>query len=176
MNAFRSGQGSLADWMMERARRRFARSHPEWAEAMAREGEQFASESQRLRWAVGCVAASFTIADPDDPISYGLALSAGVLLMGAYEWRADENVVTWALLGSLSLALGLLSPRRFWLSGLSIGCVIAGVSVFETLSGVRPSYEAHGHSLLHDACWSLLSLPALGAAGAGRLLARRIVR
>lgn len=107
MNAFRSGQGSLADWMMERARRRFARSHPEWAEAMAREGEQFASESQRLRWAVGCVAASFTIADPDDPISYGLALSAGVLVMGAYEWRADENVVT---LGSARIAQPCARP------------------------------------------------------------------
>jgi hypothetical protein len=94
-------------------------------------------------------------------------LTLSVALMTACQWSVDEGVLTLAVLTLLGLALGLVEPRRPLVSGLLVGLVVAGVNVFETLTGVRPAYEDASHSLQHDAKWLVLVAPALFAATVG---------
>ena len=72
------------------------------------------------------------------------------------------------------MILGVLQPRRFWISGAAIGLVVAAVNTFETISGVRPAYETYQHTFLHDARWAVLVAPALIASGVGGCLGRTL--
>jgi hypothetical protein len=106
--------------------------------------------------------------------SYYAALAIGVAIMTAYQWSADESLMTVAVLSLIGLTLGALEPRRAWVSGLLVGLVVTGVNAFETLSGVRPPYEDAAHSLMHDARWLVLLAPALAASTAGGLARRKL--
>ena len=147
--------------------------HPEWADALAAEGEAV-DERDQLRWAVGCAVASLRVSGAADVAAYPAALAAGVLALTAYQWSADESVFTIGLVSLLGLALGLLEPRRVLMSGLAVGVVVAGVNAFETITGVLPAYEAERHTLIHDLRWTLLAAPALLTAIAGRAVALRL--
>lgn len=166
-----SWRAALAQRFVASAARRFRGRHPEWADAVTAE-LLAVPEGERLRWAVGCLAASFMQPGVGDSLVYPSALMTGVGAMALYEWSADESVKTLLVMGIIGLILGLLRPERAPLSGLAVGSVVAGVLAFETLSGLRPAYETHMHTLLQDLGWTLLIAPAFGAAFAGRFAAK----
>jgi hypothetical protein len=157
----------LADLLMSHAASRLGSQRSEWADAMARESSELFSDDERLRWSAGCVIAGYRARAALVRITYPAALVVGVMLMAAYQWNADENLGTLAVLCLIGAALGVLEPRRNLISGTAIGLVVAAVNCFETISGARPAYEATAHSLPHDARWIVLVVPALIACAAG---------
>lgn len=163
----------LAAFLMDHAARRLRGRRPDWAEAMMRESSEVASDDEHLHWSSGCAYASYRAEAPDSFV-YPAALVVGVALMSVYQWTADENLGTVAVLGLIGFALGLLEPRRSLISGATIGAVVAVVNSFETLTGLRPAYETHAHSLLHDVRWTLLIAPALIACVIGSYLGRTL--
>jgi len=164
----------LADWLMDHAAGRLRRRRPEWAEAMISENAALGADDERLRWSAGCALASYRAPGALEGLLYPAALAAGVVLMSAYQWSADESLRTVAVLSLIGVVLGAFKPRYAWISGLAIGLVVSATNSFETLSGLRPAYETHIHTLLHDARWTVLVAPALTAAivggHAGRML------
>jgi hypothetical protein len=162
----------LADLIMERAQRALRRQRPEWAEAMACESAAILSDDERLRWAASCALVSYRAPGAFDWAFYPGFLCAGVTLMTVYQWRADESLRTLVLLGMIGMTLGVIQPRRFWISGAAIGLVVAAVNAFETLTGLRPAYELYAHTFLHDAWWTVLVAPAMIASGVGGYLGR----
>ena len=99
----------------------------------------------------------------DFPFDIGdLAVAA----MALYQWSADEGPITLSILAAL--ALGILRPSRFLVSGAAVGLVVCAVNSFETFSGVRPAYELHQHSWAHDLRWLTLIAPALLSSALGR--------
>ncbi len=164
----------LADAMMGHAERSLRRKHPEWADAMASESLATLSDDDRLRWSVGCVAAGYRAPGALEWAIYPTLLGFGIALMTAYQWSVDENSLTVAMVSLIGVALGVLQPRRFWLSGTVIGLVVAAVNTFETITGVLPAYETYHHSLQHDARWIVLVAPALFAAVVGGYVGRKL--
>jgi len=164
----------LADLFMDHAARRLRRQRPEWAEAMMSESTQLDCDDERLRWSSGCAHASYGTPEALHALAYPVALMAGVMLMSAYQWSADESLVTVAVICMIGVLLGLLEPRRSLISGAAIGAVVAAVNGFETLTHLRPAYEIRFHTLLHDAKWTVFIAPAVVAcvvgSHAGRLL------
>ena len=158
-----SAKGRLADLLMEHAARRLRRQRPEWAEAMLNESAQLNSDDERLLWSSGCACASYRTPETLHALAYFAALAAGVMLMSAYQWSADESLMTVAVICLIGVALGLLEPRRSLISGVAIGAVVAAVNGFETLARVRPAYEIRFHTLLHDAKWTVFIAPAVVA-------------
>lgn len=157
----------LARRLIDHGSNRLRRTRPEWADAMEAESSYLASDSGRLRWAAGCAVASYRVPQGVEDRVYPAALALGVALMTAYQWTADEGLLTLAVLSLLGAALGVVEPRRSLVSGLLVGLVVAGVNAFETLSGVRPAYEGAVHSLQHDAKWLVLVAPSLLASAIG---------
>jgi hypothetical protein len=162
-----SAESRLASLLMWHAAWRLRRRYPEWVEAMASEGRTLACEQERSRWSAGCAIASYGAPGAFDWAIYPAALTGGILLMAAYQWRADESLRTVAVLAAIGFTLGLLQPGCAMVSGAAVGLVVAAVNGFETISGVRPAYEATTHSLMHDARWTLLVAPALLASLVG---------
>jgi len=164
----------LADLLMGHAQRRLRGQRPDWAEAMMREGAELGSDDERLSWSSGCAYASYRTPAAFDGLVYPVALIAGVALMSAYQWSADEGLGTVAVICMIGVMLGLLEPRRNLLSAAAIGAVVAAVNGFETLTHLRPAYEIRLHTLLHDAKWTVFIAPAVVAcivgSHAGRLL------
>jgi len=169
-----SAKHRLADLLMGHAARRLRERRPDWAEAMTREGSEIASDDERLHWSGGCAYASYRAPGAFDAITYPVALVAGIALMSAYQWSADESLGTVAVICMIGVLLGLLAPRRILISAAAIGAVVAAVNGFETLTGLRPGYEIRAHTLVHDAKWAVFIAPALVAcivgSHAGRLL------
>jgi len=168
------GKRRLADLLMTHADSPFRRKHPEWAQAMVSESSTLLSDTERLRWSVGRAVASYHAPGVLDWATYPAALGAGVVLMTAYQWSADESLRTVTMLSLIGMALGALQPQRCLLSGVAIGLVVAAVNSFETISGVRPAYEATAHSLLHGARWTVFTAPALIAALVGGYDGRKL--
>ncbi len=164
--------GCAARWLLRAAAARMRGRKADWAAAMVAEAESCRSGTERLRWAWGCWVASLRASGVFESACYGAALGAGLLLMAAYEWRADESPATLAVLCLISMLLGLLSPRRAALSGALTGLVVAGVLGFEALSGLRPSYEAQAQTLMRSLPWTVLLVPGLVSAAIGARLAR----
>ena len=169
-----SAKSRLGALLIGHAARRLGRKHPEWAAAMASEDAYVQSEGERLRWAAGCAVASYRAPGMLEAALYPAALSLGLIAMTAYQWSADESVRTFAVLGLIGLGLGLLRPHRVIVSGLAVGLVVAAVQGFETVSGVRPAYETHLHTLVHCARWMVLVAPALTASALGGFAGRAI--
>jgi len=157
----------LATLLLRHAAGRLRRRRPEWADAMVSETAGLASVGDQLRWAAGCAVASYRAPGGMAWAAYPLVLSLCVVVMTAYQWSADESLRTLLLVALLSVALGLFRPGCFLVSGVAVGLVVAGVNIFETISGVRPAYEATAHSLSHDVRWAFLLAPALIAASIG---------
>lgn len=164
---------TLSAWLLRSARRRLKRRYADWGEAMAVEEEACRAGSEQLRWAVGCWAASLRSGAPDW-IGYKPALGSGLALMTAYEWSADESLVTVLVLSLIAVALGLLRPQRVIVSGTSVGMVVAAVMAFEALSGVRPAYETQEQTLGDCLRWTILLAPSLIAAMIGGEIGRRL--
>jgi hypothetical protein len=164
----------LAARLLAHGSSRLGREKSQWADAMAGEAAYIATDEERLRWAAGCAIASYRASEGLTGASYYAALAIGVAIMTAYQWSADESLMTVAVLSLIGLTLGALEPRRAWVSGLLVGLVVTGVNAFETLSGVRPPYEDAAHSLMHDARWLVLLAPALAASTAGGLARRKL--
>jgi hypothetical protein len=163
----------LAALLMRYVERRFRR-RPDWAQAMAREGLEPLSDDERLRWSLGCAVAAYRASEGPEGAIYPPALAGGILAMAAYQWSADESLGTVAAICLIGLALGVLQPRRRAISGAAIGLVVAAVNSFETISGVRPAYEATAHSLVHDARWAVLIAPGLIASGIGGCIGKAL--
>ena len=163
----------LAELLMRGAATRLRRRYPDFAEAMVCEAQAL-GDTERLRWAVGCLAASFRAPGMAEVFAYPLALAAGVAAMVAYQWSADESLLTLALTCAIGLCLGLIDPRRFLLSGLAVGVVVTGVNAFESITGILPAYEAASHGLVRNLRWLVLAPPAVLCAAAGRELALRL--
>ncbi len=163
----RIGRVALRD-----AARRLGGPRGDWARAMEAEMDSCPSAAARWRWALGCWVASLRAPARAGGATYPLSLVAGMALMAAHEWRADEGPATFVLLGLTTLALGLLRPRRAILSGLCVGLVVAAVLAFEVLSGHRPGYETRPQGWAQTLHWAALVAPALAAAWAGRALGR----
>ncbi len=144
---------------------------PDWAEAMRTESAHLENEGDQIGWAFGCLRASFISGDPMRAL-YPLALLAGVMLMIVYQWSADESVFTVGLMALLSLGLGVARPGREIVTGLCVGLVVTAVVAFEAVTGLRPAYETHAHSLMHSLRWSVFLLPALAAAAVGGQVGR----
>ena len=174
MTALRSLSDRLTELLMRHATNRLRRGRPEWADAMLNEGAALASDNERLRWAAGCAIASYRAPTVMGSAIYPAALSLGVGVMIVYEWSADESLRTLAVLGLIGLILGLVGPRRVWLSGVAVGSVVAAVSAFEALSGLRPGYETHLHTLAHCSQWLVLIAPALITSALGGFAARTL--
>jgi hypothetical protein len=164
----------LAALLMRHAMIRLSRKHPEWAEAMAAESATLLSDDERLAWASGCAVASYRAPGAFDWVIYPMALLAGVTLMTAYQWSADESLKTVGILALIGLALGVLQPRRSMISGAAIGVVVALVNGFETITGLRPAYETTAHTILHDVRWAVFIIPALGASLIGRYVGQKL--
>jgi hypothetical protein len=162
------------NWLLRSAAARMHRKNPDWAAAMAAEAEACSSDPERLRWAWGCWVTSLNVSGRLGWAFYGAALGAGLSLMTAYEWRADESPATLAVLCLICMLLGLLSPRRALLSGALIGSVVACVLGFEALSGIRPGYEARAQTLIHSLLWTVLLVPGLASAAMGARIGRRL--
>jgi hypothetical protein len=156
---------------MRLAARRLEARRPDWAQAMLNERTHVSDDNADLGWAFGCLRASYATEDPAR-LLYLPALAVGVTLMAIYEWSADESLLTAGLTALLCLALGVVRPGRELISGLCIGLVVTGVMAFEAVTGVRPSYETHTHSVLHSLRWTIFLLPAFGAALIGAQLGR----
>jgi hypothetical protein len=136
---------------------------------MLSEQASLSDTSRELGWALGAMRASLFVQPP--ALLYPALLLVAVLAMVLCQWQVDEGPLTLMAVMALSLCLGLLRPASFLLSGLTIGVVVTGVNGFETFSGVRPAYETHLHTFLHDLHWLILVAPALAASVFGRAIA-----
>jgi hypothetical protein len=154
----------MADALVRAAAKRLRHRHPDWADAMIAEHASLAGHRDQLGWAFGALRASYDLGGG----IYRAILLLSVMVMALYQWNVDEGFVTLLLLSGLGLMLGLLWPARFLISGLAVGVVVAAVNGFETLSGVRPTYEIYHHSLAHDFGWLLLVLPSMASSMLGR--------
>jgi hypothetical protein len=161
----------LADVVTQLAAWRLRATHPDWAQAMINERANLPDEADPVAWAFGCLRASWTATDAVQAL-YPFALIAGVAAMTGYEWVGDGGFAAAALLGGVGLVLGLISPKRLWLSALAVGLAVAAVIAFETFTGIRPSHEVYEHSLASTLRWTLLVLPALAATAAGSVAGR----
>ena len=159
----------LARRLVRGAAQRLGPARDDWARAMAVETEAVSVPAERLRWAIGCAAASHR-AQCGSAI-YPAALTLAVLALTWQQWSADEGPLTCALLALASLGLGLLDARRVVASGVALGSVVAGVHVFGAVTGVRPPYETHDYGVLHGLMWAVLVAPALIVAWAGAQVA-----
>jgi len=166
-------QNWLADGLVRHAAKGLRRRRPDWADAMLGEAATL-PQSEQLRWAIGCAVASYRAPGRFDGVIYPLALLAGIALMAAYQWSADESLRTVAVIALIGGALGLLRPRRVWVSAATVGLVVAAVNAFETITSLRPAYEMHQHTFLHDARWVVLMVPALIASGLGGYVGRKL--
>jgi hypothetical protein len=162
-----------ADLLIRSAARRTRRRYPEWADAMLNESADLRAEGERLKWAIGCFAASLRLSVTGASAMYPIGLLLGIGNMTLYQWSADENLFTLLLLGLNGLALGVLKPQRFLISGMVVGSVVASVNIFEALTGIRPAYETVSHSVAHCLRWTTLVVPALLSAALGRFLGLR---
>ncbi len=161
-------------WLLASAAARLRRTHADWAEAMLAEAGLCTSERDRLGWAWGCWVASLRASCGWAGVAYAAALLAGLGLMAAYEWRADEGPGTVAVLCLVAALLGTLRPRHAVLSGVLLGLVVTGVIGFEAVSGIQPAYEARAQTLAQSLHWMILLAPALLAAAAGARIRRRL--
>lgn len=152
----------LATAIVRVAAARLRRAHPEWADALLSEQANLARPREELAWALGSLRAAAALEDP-----YALLLALAVAAMALYQWSADESLVTLAVMAALSLLLGCLRPSRCLLSGMAVGAVVAAVNAFETLTGLRPAYEAYSHTWAHDLRWLLLVPPAVASSALG---------
>ncbi len=152
---------------------RLRRRYPDWAEAVLSEHASLSDADNPLGWAFGAWWASLDLS-PGGAL-YPLLLALSLTTMALYQWSADESLMTLGVVGLLALVLGLLSPRRFLLSGVLVGVVVAGVNAFEALSGIRPAYETMPRDLIHSVRWVVLVLPALAASAVGRQLSLRFL-
>jgi hypothetical protein len=164
----------LSALLMAHAADRLRRRHPEWVQAMVSEGSALLSEDERLRWSAGCAFASYRAPGSFEGAMYPAALAGAVMLMTAYQWSADESLRTVAVICLTGLALGVLRPRRYLVSGAAVGLVVAAVNSFETVGGLRPAYETTAHSLQHDARWMVFIAPGLIASAIGGCLGRKL--
>jgi hypothetical protein len=164
-------RAQLADVLTRLAARRLRATHPDWAQAMINERACLPDEDDPLAWAFGCLRASWVATDAVQAL-YPFALVAGVAAMTGYEWVGDGNLAAAALLGSVGLVLGLISPKRFWISALAVGLAVAAVIAFEAFTGIRPTNEVYEHSLASTLRWTLLVAPALAATAAGSFAGR----
>lgn len=163
----------LGDLLLRRAASRLRRTRPEWAQAMLSEAERMES-GERLRWAVGGWLVACRTPEAARSAAYGLGLLASVLGMAAYQWSADESLVTLGLACALVAALVLANPARVVVPALTVGLVVFAVNLLGTLTGVQPAYETHAHSVLHDLRWTLMAAPVLAVATLARWTADRI--
>jgi hypothetical protein len=161
----------LADLLTRMAAARLRANHPEWARAMINERACLPGDEDPLAWAFGCLRASWVATDAVQAL-YPFVLVAGIAGMTAYEWIADARLPAAALLGCVGLALGLISPRRIWISILAVGLAVAAVIAFEAFTGLRPTQEVYEHSLVSSLRWALLVAPALVATAAGSFAGR----
>jgi hypothetical protein len=161
----------LADLLTRMAAARLKDEHPEWARAMLNERENLGDRDDALAWAFGCLRASWAATDAVQML-YPVVLIAGAGLMVGFEWFADQTLAAAVLLGALGLALGLISPRRVWLSALAVGLVVAGAVALERVTGVRPASEIYEHSLVSSLRWTILVAPALAATAVGSFAGR----
>jgi hypothetical protein len=161
------------NWLLRSAAARMRRKNADWAAAMAAEAEACSSDSEKLRWAWGCWITSLRLSGLLGWAFYAAALGAGLLLMTAYEWQADESLATLAVLCLICVLLGILSPGRAPLSGALLGSVVACVLGFEALSGIRPGYEAQAQTLVRSLMWTVLLVPGLASAVMGARIGRR---
>jgi hypothetical protein len=164
----------LADHLTRAAAARLRPRHSDWADAVISEHASLADTDDRLRWAIGSWFASLDVTLSVDAF-YPLLLTVSIATMTLYQWSVDESAATVMVLALLGLLLGLLSPRRFLASGLALGAVVATVTAFEALSGIRPAYEVHVHSLLHSTRWLIFILPTLFSSAVGRQLNLRLL-
>ncbi|HEY3815207.1 MAG TPA: hypothetical protein VGL66_18460 [Caulobacteraceae bacterium] len=164
-------RAQLADVLTQLAARRLRATHPDWARAMIKERACLPDNEDPLAWAFGCLRASWVATDSVQAL-YPVALVAGVAAMTGYEWIGDGSFAAAALLGGVGLALGLISPKRFWVSVLAVGLTVAAVMVFEAFTGLRPSHEVYEHSLASTLRWTLLVMPALAATAVGSFAGR----
>ncbi len=162
-------RGRLAGTIVAMAASRLRRRHPAWAEALIAEQAHLPEPRGELAWAAGSLRAALSLEDAY-PWSLALALAA----MAFYQWSADESLITLCVMTALCLMLGCLRPSRFVLSGLAVGAVVAAVNAFETLTGIRPAYEAHHHSWVHDLRWLWLIPPAVLSSALGRQANARV--
>jgi hypothetical protein len=160
----------LCDWLAHGLIRLAASclslSHPDWARAIVNEHASLQRPQERLRWALGALRASLTV--PAAHLVYPGALALAVAGLVLYQWSWDEGVMTWLLLAGLGATLGFLRPQQFLFSGLAIGLVVAAVTGFESLSGIRPAYEIHPRTLAHCLHWLILVIPGLMSSAMGR--------
>ncbi len=173
MSLFPHPRAQLRKLLLNGAAERLKGGDVDWAAAMSAELEACPGETQRLGWAFGCWRASFGAPGGLDGVTYAAALGLGVTLMTAQQWKADEGVATLALLGVVSLVLGLMRPGRAWLSGVVIGLVVTAILLFELISGLRPAYEQGDQTLSQCLQWLVFAPPALVAATLGGWLRRR---
>ena len=141
---------------------------------MSAEVEHLADGGPELGWAAGCVAASYRTARALETFTYVAALLFGVAAMTFDQWTEDEGLGTCVVLGLIAFLLGLVRPKRFAVSGVAVGAVVAGVHVLGALGGVRPPYETRAHSLVDGLLWLVFVIPAVLAAAAGSRLARAV--
>jgi hypothetical protein len=110
-------------------------------------------------------------------MGYAIALLAAAGVVGGFEWRTDEDLVTLAVLVAASFALGFFRPRRFWISGIIVGLVVPALGLLTLVTGVRPVYETASQAAAHGANYVLslilLALPALLLAWLGSLVGAR---
>jgi hypothetical protein len=163
----------LADVLMRMAARRLRATHPDWAQAMINERANLPAGEDPLAWAFGCLRASWAATDALQAL-YPFVLIFGIAGMIAYEWIGDRSLAAGALLGGVGLALGLISPKRVWVSVLAVGLAVAAVIAFEQLTNIRPAgdHEVYEHSLVSTLSLTLLLAPALAATAVGSLAGR----
>jgi hypothetical protein len=152
---------------------RLRTTRPDWAMAMRAEAEWAEVRDDCLQWAAGIAVAGYRIGAAARSGLYAISLFAGLALMTAYQWSADESLWTLAAIGLIAGALGALRPDRYVTSGIAVGSVVGLVTAFEAISGVRPAYETY-HSLPHSLVFAVLLPPGLAAAGLGGLARRRL--
>jgi hypothetical protein len=156
----------LVDAILRHVKARADAGQASWAEAMEAESHQMKSPRERMAWALGCLAASYRLKPPFAGLGYVAGLLLAMGLVGLFNWRADESGVDMGVLVLSSGLLGLVLPRRAWLSGLLVGLVIFLQSVFAAVTCLHPIWEKTPALLQRDPDLGLLVLvlPALLAA------------
>ena len=164
-------RAALADVLTRAAANRLSATHPDWARAMINERAALPDDADPLVWAFGCLRASWAATDAVQAL-YPFVLVFGVVAMTGFEWVGDGGFTAAALLGGVGLALGLISPKRFWISSLAVGLAVAVAIAFETFTGLRPTHEVYEHSLVSTLRLTVLVLPALAATAMGSFAGR----
>ena len=163
---------AIATAILRHLRARSGGQSSAWEAAMQAESEHLKTPAERLRWAAGCLVASYRMKPPYKGLGFAAAMLLAMGLVGLFNWRSDESGIVMGLLVLGSGAVGALRPKATWLTGLLVGLVVPAQSLFTWATGLHPIWE-RGIELARrgpDFSLFVLVVPAMVAALAGGLV------